>query len=467
MRVIKAVCFGLLLGCGVGHSADHHYLLRLDETMDHISVEAHLAGGVTSLTARNGDTGSLDLLTDCNGERLTARRGRIRLESDQNCVRYTYPLQRSSQRVVLADDVFVTSPSEWLWIPTLGKEDRVLIEFEGTEDLNVSVPWQMVDPRTFALAPSPESSRSNVILGNFRARTIKLPGTELRVALLDSPTKRLSEDKILPWLDAAARDVAGVYGRFPNPSPQIIVMASGPGRRSGGGSAVPFGHVIRDGGEAVRFFVDGDKPLDDYLGDWTATHEFAHLLLPYIESKQKWISEGFASYYQNVLLARRGVYSEEEAWRRLNRSFNRAREIHNPPSPNDTGKHPFWEVRMLVYWSGAAVALLADVELREMSDGKESLDTVLGRLQSCCLPSHRQWRGQELFAKLDELSTYKVFSRLYDEHADSSGLPDLTELCRKLGIKPVGDKVELLDDAPLVHIRRNIMKQKGSSYADF
>ena len=92
-----------------------------------------------------------------------------------------------------------------------------------------------------------------------------------------------------------------------------IVMASGPGRRGGGGSAVPFGHVIRDGGEAVRFFVNDDKPLDKYLGDWTATHEFAHLLLPYIESKQKWISEGFASYYQNVLLARRGVYSEEEA----------------------------------------------------------------------------------------------------------------------------------------------------------
>ena len=118
---------------------------------------------------------------------------------------------------------------------------------------------------------------------------------------------------------------------------------------------------------------------------------------------------------------------------------------------------------MLVYWSGAAVALLADVELREMSDGKESLDTVLGRLQSCCLPSHRQWRGQEFFSKLDELSAYKVFSRLYDEHADSRGLPDLTEICRKLGIKPVGDKVELLDSAPLVHIRHNIMKQKGSS----
>ncbi len=457
--MIKVVCFGLLLASSVGHAVDHRYFLSLSQTLDHISIEAHLAAGVSSLAARNGDTGSLDSLTDCDGNRLKTRRGRVRLKPGQNCVRYDCPLQRSTQRVALADDILVTSPSEWLWIPTLGKDDRVLIELDVPDNLSVSVPWEMLDSRTFVLGPSPESSRSNMIVGNFRERTLELPGAGLRVALLDGPLKPLSEDKILSWLGAAARDVAGVYGRFPNPNPQIIVMASGPSRRGGSGSAVPFGHVIRDGGEAVRFFVNGDKPLDEYLGDWTATHEFAHLLLPYIDSKQKWISEGFASYYQNVLLARRGIYSEEEAWRRLHRSFTRAREIDNPPSPNDTGKRSFWEVRMLVYWSGAAIALLADAELREMSDGKESLDTVLGRLQRCCLPSYRQWRGQDFFAKLDELSNHKVFSRLYEEHADSSGMPDLGELYRNLGIEPLGDKVRLLDQAPMVHIRHSIMEQ--------
>ena len=116
---------------------------------------------------------------------------------------------------------------------------------------------------------------------------------------------------------------------------------------------------------------------------------------------------------------------------------------------------------MLVYWSGAAIALLADAELRKLTDGKESLDTVLGRLQGCCLPSHREWGGRELFLKLDELSDHKVFVRLYEEHANSRGMPDLTELYRELGIKPMGDKVELSSRAPGAHIRRSIMKQKG------
>lgn len=299
--------FGLLITSGTGDAAEHRYRLHLNPALDRISVEARLAGGISSLAARNGDSGSLDALAGCNDERLEVRRGRIRLNGDHDCVRYDYPLGgETSRRVTLADDVVVTSPSEWLWIPALGNDDRIHIDVDVPETVAVSVPWRPLGSHAFLLEPSPQSSRSLVVLGNFRKRTLRVPGAELRVALLDGAATRLNEAKILSWLDAAARDVAGVYGAFPNPNPQIIVIPSGPSRRGGSGSAVPFGHVIRDGGETVRFFVSNDKPLEDYLGDWTATHEFGHLLLPYIQSRQKWISEGFTSYYQNVLLARRG-----------------------------------------------------------------------------------------------------------------------------------------------------------------
>ena len=60
--------------------------------------------------------------------------------------------------------------------------------------------------------------------------------------------------------------------------------------------------------------------------------------------------------------------------------------------------------RMKVYWSGAALALMADVTLRERSGGEESLDTVLKRFQECCLPSKDVWTGPEFFARLDTLT---------------------------------------------------------------
>jgi predicted metalloprotease with PDZ domain len=220
---------------------------------------------------------------------------------------------------------------------------------------------------------------------------------------------------------------------------------------------VPFGFVIRDGGEAVRFFVDPARPLADYLGDWTATHEFAHLLLPYVRGSEKWVSEGFASYYQNVLLARRGVYTGTDAWRRLHRSFGKAARIADPPPLSRIDGRPFWEVRMLIYWSGAALALEADTRLRAASGGRESLDSALARLSSCCLPSDRVWRARELFEKLDSLVATPLFVELYESYSKRRGMPDLDPLFEELGIRAEDDQVRLTGQGRLTWVRDAIM----------
>jgi hypothetical protein len=259
---------------------------------------------------------------------------------------------------------------------------------------------------------------------------------------------------MLSWLGTSIADVTSVGGRFPSPGAQVIVQPV----PSGGRSAVPFGYVIRDGGETVRFFVDASRPLEDLNGDWTATHEFAHLLLPYVRSREKWISEGFASYYQNVLLARRGIYSPLEAWQRLHRAFTQADAVANPPLLSRIDERPFRDMRMLIYWSGAAMALMADVRLRELSDGGETLDSVLSRLATCCLPSAKTWRGEELFSRLDSLSAHPVFLPLYREYVKSEGMPDLRRLYADLGLLSSGSELRLRDDARLASIRTAIMQ---------
>ena len=128
--------------------------------------------------------------------------------------------------------------------------------------------------------------------------------------------------------------------------------------------AVPFARVMRDGGFTVQFFVNQQAPLAEYLADWTATHEFSHLLLPYVQRSDAWVSEGFASYYQNVLMARAGVLDERARGRSCSTASivdvasattTRSIESIRRRGPN---------MLMRMYWSGAAVALMADVELR-------------------------------------------------------------------------------------------------------
>jgi hypothetical protein len=295
-----------------------------------------------------------------------------------------------------------------------------------------------------------------VVLGRFESAAIELGDARLRVALVHGPGTPLGTGKLLDWLKVAAMDVAGVGGSFPHPEPQVIVQPVGSGSR-GGGSPVPFGYVVRHGGETVRFFVSPERPLPDYLDDWTATHEFSHLLLPYVRGREKWVSEGFASYYQNVLLARRGAYTEAEAWRRLQRSFERARQIPDPPPLDGLHRRSFWQVRMLVYWTGAAMALQADARLREASGGRQSLDTVLGRLRDCCLPSPDVWTAAELFARLDAISGTRIFSELHAELRARPGMPDLSGLYRDLGLVGAGSALRLDDDARLAALRAAIM----------
>ena len=111
---------------------------------------------------------------------------------------------------------------------------------------------------------------------------------------------------------------------------------------------------------------------------------------------------------------------------------------------------------MKVYWSGAAIALLADIELRQRSGGTKSLDTVLGQLQACCLPARTQWSGQRLFKQLDSFLETPVFMPLYREYANTKGFPDFAPALAELGIDVAGSNVTLRENRPLARIRKDI-----------
>lgn len=250
-------------------------------------------------------------------------------------------------------------------------------------------------------------------------------GTTLQIRFA-GPVEQPKADEIVRWLQDVAADVGYVYGRFPVNRLGVVVIPHYSGSRNAG-SPVPFARVTRRGGETVEIYIDPERPMSEFYADWTLTHEFSHLMLPRISWQQRWISEGFASYYQNVLMARAGHYSTRTALQKLAAGFERGRGSRPQLSPNEAAQEGIRTARYKIYWSGAAIALLADIALREQSLGKESLDVILGRFQHCCLPSRRRWSGQEFFEKLDSLAMNPVFMPLYRRYADAPGFPDVDE----------------------------------------
>ena len=86
-----------------------------------------------------------------------------------------------------------------------------------------------------------------------------------------------------------------------------------------------------------------------------------------------------------------------------------------------------------------------------------SLDTVLGRLADCCLPSGRRWEGPELLARLDALGGDGVFMSEYERWIDSRQFPDYREAFATLGIEIRGDGLRYVPDEVARSLRDAIM----------
>ncbi len=452
-------------------SSAHEYVVEVDNSARLLKVRATFDEPVKVALGSRRAARYVRQLRRCDSdESLRLRRGRV--QTSERCLQYSVTLNKSAndsrtrERYANVRDI-VTNPDNWLMLPN-DEDTLIRVAFVLPKGVNVSVPWQPLEDVAFAqpvLAALKNSSTtrlegyafrhreisSNAItaFGRFQRINIPVSGGELRVALLRTKHKTAA-DKLKHWLSDAAYNVSQAHGKFPMRSTQVVVVPV----NDRAAEPVPFGHVIRNGGEAVQFFVDTDWSVDSFLSDWTATHEFSHLLMPYVGDR--WVSEGFASYYQNVLMARGEVYSPSKAWRKLYEGYGRGRMSAPGMSPRSASMRNGG--LMKVYWSGAAIALMGDVQLRELSDNAESLDTAMRKVRLCCLPSRKAYRDIEFLELLDSKTNYTVFTDLYRDYANSAGFPDVRELFRRMGIR-TGGEVTLVN-AELAHIRDAIMQPR-------
>ncbi len=427
-----------------------------------MAVEARYSAPVTRVVARSRKASDyLVAAAHCGTGASIEHRGRrlILPPGGIDCLRYHVDLTAAAGAEPLSRQLapgsIAVSPTVWLWRPRLRDDDQVLARFKLPDGMRVAVPWKPARGAAseFVFGPSPQSGSAIAVIGSFESQRRMLGETEIRVALLGRQSKSISA--LADWVRDAAGNVSLAYGRFPVDFLSVLLIPVSD-RAWGTHSAVPFGRVVRDGGASVELIIDPTRPLAEFYTQWAPTHEFAHLMLPYLAREQRWVAEGFASYYQNVLLTRAGHYSESLGWQRLLEGFERGRDSMPTLSPNAASASSEHSTRMKIYWSGAALALLADVALRQRSGNRESLDSVLNELQRCCLPSSRTWSGPELFAQLDSFVHEPLFASLYSRHADNAGFPDVMPLLEQLGIIVDGAEVRLSDAAPLAAIRRSI-----------
>lgn len=439
----------------------HRYLVSVDSQLTTLSVTAHFADADFYSISANSDKSAACTFDMITGSKVFSPNSSIvRLSGNgaDNTLSYKFDLRKAAGRSRRADayrvgnDLFIP-PGMWLWRPdTDPSKNPIEVEFDLPAGIKISVPWQKISSNKYRISPSPADWPSAGAIGKFKTDTVKISGSVMHIAFLDGKYNT-TPAQLREWLRNAAKSVCNVYGFFPRKEIQAVLIPVGNSRE-----AVPFAQVVRGGGFSVKFYIDPNRPIEEFIKDWTATHELSHSLLPFIDRDQAWLSEGMATYYQYILMGRDGRLTEQQTWQRICNGFKKGINNSKGKSLQETtenmgSNHAY----RFVYWSGAALMFMADVELRRQTGNKESLDRILKKCLPGFLPETRTWTAMQMMDEMDRLSNTKIFNTIYNQNIHSSDFPIDENWLGQLGIQFKDDLVIFNNNAPLAYIRKAIL----------
>jgi hypothetical protein len=374
------------------------------------------------------------------------------------CVGYRIDLFAAESSLRLAverrGDAIATNVALWLWRPERWPAVADLTAtLELPEGMRASLPWRREGDH-YRLPRSTLAFYAFAAFGRFEVERFDTGGASLEVAVLDglSPSTR---QHVVPWLKTAAELASQPLGRFPRGNAHVVVISSPPGDRP-----VRFAMLGRGGGASVVSLLASDAERQALLDDWVAVHEFCHMLHPFLQRQDAWLSEGLATYYQEVLRVRTGHQPEATAWRRIHDGASLGKAARG--SLEQASAEMFQTANFrLVYWGGAAFALLADLELRASSGGRRSLDDVLRALAGEVAAQQAAIPARSLIERMDEIAGAPIVSRLFERWVAGPRFPDLTDAYRELGVQVDDGKVRIDGAAPQAKIRAAIMRPRG------
>jgi len=312
----------------------------------------------------------------------------------------------------------LTDWTDWLLSPVNWAMTRPFdLELQVPDGMLAAVPFQLLGQQgggfLYRAYPILPDHGGMALFGSADRRILSVGDQEISAVVVGEPGD--TSEMYFDWIEQVAGVAVDVHGGAPGEKSMVIVIpvpfVSG---------VVPWAHVKRGGGSHIIAYVREDAGIDELLADWTLFHEMTHLYHPYLHSGGRWISEGFASYYQNVYRARAGVVDPEYAYSRLLAGLERGRSENE-----DAGNRPVTAGgRMRTYWTAAAMAFEADAQVRKNSDGEQDLAMAIGRFAGSQMPVDRSWHPRDYLAALDQELEKPVMVTMYDDYVRDRFFPE-------------------------------------------
>ncbi|MEM7138546.1 MAG: hypothetical protein AAF500_18340 [Myxococcota bacterium] len=350
---------------------------------------------------------------------LNVSGGRIAVPADSDAECLSYRTRFAGEMFQSTDEsAIIVSQSQWLWRPLPFPEDaKAQLVLRLPDGARASVPFEP-GGEGHQLERDAFFRDGYTVFGVFEEERFQVGDTDVTVALLGpSP----SGDVVRRWLTTAIGAAASVGSEFPSPRVHFVIAPL-----EGTDRPVAFGMVRRGGGPSVLLLPSPTAAVEDLEIDWVAIHELSHIWLPRLKRDGRWLTEGIATYLQEVLRARCGLQSAEESWRRIRAGLARGER-------SGTGRTLARESREMsrtgayhrVYWSGTAFAVEADMKLREASDQQTSLPRVIELARPQVLEMQGPVSAAELLAVFDDVAGTDFLVDLGAEYASRSAFPEI------------------------------------------
>lgn len=272
----------------------------------------------------------------------------------------------------------------------------------------------------------------------------ELGGARISVEIRDSELLG-KKAMLLDWILYSAETVSRYYGQFPVERLHIRLEVTG-------GHVVRFGQAFGGDSPFIRVVVGEYVAPEILRRDWIMVHEMVHLAMADIPQAHRWWLEGLATYVESIARAQRQHLSEAFIWRNFIE-----RMPQGLPQSGDRGldRTPTWG---RTYWGGALFCLLADVEIRELTDNRKSLKDALRGILEDGYSMQASAEPMRIFESGDRAIGLSVLVPMYQKMKSDPYPIDLDELWRKLGVGIEGNNIVFDDSAPLAHVRKALLK---------
>jgi hypothetical protein len=273
---------------------------------------------------------------------------------------------------------------------------------------------------------------------------MSIDSSQLNISIRDR-VLLAKKDMLLDWIKYSAQTVQQYYGRFPVDNLDINLNVSG-------GFAVRFGQAFGGQSPHLRIVVGEDINPEWLRKDWIMVHEMVHLAMANVPRSNRWLLEGLATYVESIARAQQGHLSDEFVW---NGFINRMPQ--GLPADGDAGLDhtPTWG---RTYWGGAMFCLLADIEIRKLTNNRKSLQDALRGILKDGYSMQADTTARQVFKSGDAATGVPVLVSLYDKMRSDPAPVDLDALWVSLGVSLQNDLVSYKPDAPLAHIREQLLR---------